>query len=60
MLSSGTLSGGLGALRTMTDEEGLSLREAVDWCGSGVSVREVTRLLRLDGRYERGRDECVG
>ena len=48
------------ALRTMTDEEGLSLREAVDWCGSGVSVREVTRLLRLDGRYERGRDECVG
>jgi hypothetical protein len=48
------------ALRTMTDEEGLSLREAVDWCGSGVSVREVTRLLRLDGRYERGRDERVG
>src|SRR5215207_6392818 len=34
------------ALRTMTDDEGLSLREAVDWCG-GVTVREITRLLRL-------------
>jgi hypothetical protein len=32
------------ALRTMTDEEGLSLREAVEWCG--VTVREITRLLR--------------
>ena len=36
------------ALRTMTDDEGLSVREAVDWCGSGVTVREITRLLRLD------------
>ena len=40
------------ALRTMTEEEGLSLREAVDWCGSGVSVREVTRLLRPDGSHQ--------
>jgi hypothetical protein len=32
------------ALRTMTDDEGLSLRETVDWCGSGVNVREITRL----------------
>ena len=31
----------------MTDQEGLSLREAVDWCGSAVTVREVTRLRRL-------------
>ena len=31
----------------MTDDEGLSVREAVDWCGSGVTVREVTRLRRL-------------
>jgi len=31
----------------MTDEEGLSLREAVDWCGSGVTMREMTRLRRL-------------
>jgi uncharacterized protein HemX len=36
-------------LRTMTKDEGLSLREAADWCGSGVTVREITRLLRLDG-----------
>jgi hypothetical protein len=36
-------------LRTMTKDEGLSLREAADWCGSGVTVREITRLLQLDG-----------
>jgi hypothetical protein len=35
------------ALRTMTDNEGLSLREAVDWGGSGVTVRAMTRLSRL-------------
>jgi hypothetical protein len=35
------------ALKTMTDDEGLSVREAVDWCGSGVTVREVTRLRQL-------------
>jgi hypothetical protein len=35
------------ALQAMTDDEGLSLREAVDWCGSGVTVREMTRLSRL-------------
>jgi hypothetical protein len=28
----------------MTDDEGLSVREAVEWCGSGVTVQEVTRL----------------
>jgi hypothetical protein len=37
----------------------LSLREAVDWCGSGVSVREVTRLLRPDGSHQGGRDAHV-
>jgi hypothetical protein len=37
------------ALRTMTEGEDLSVREAVDWCGSGVTVREITRLLRLAG-----------
>ena len=31
----------------MTDDEGLSVREAIDWCGSGVTAREVTRLGRL-------------
>ncbi len=35
------------ALRTMTDDEGLSAGEAADWCGSGVTTREVTRLRRL-------------
>jgi hypothetical protein len=35
------------ALRMMTDDEGLSFREASDWCGSGaVTVREVARLRR--------------
>ena len=48
------------ALRTMTNEEGLSLREAADWCGSGVTVREITRLLGLDGSHQGGREERVG
>jgi hypothetical protein len=38
------------ALVAMTDEEGLSVREAVDWCGSGVTAREVIRLRRLAQR----------
>jgi hypothetical protein len=40
----------------MTDDEGLSLPEAVDWCGSGITVREISRLLRLDGAHQGGRD----
>ena len=36
------------ALRMMTVDEGLSLREAVDSCGNAVTVPEITRLLRLD------------
>jgi hypothetical protein len=35
----------------MTDDEGLSVREALDWCGSALTVREITRLLRLDGAH---------
>jgi hypothetical protein len=35
------------ALRAMTEDEGLSVREAVEWCGSAVKVRELTRLRRL-------------
>jgi hypothetical protein len=35
------------ALRTMTDDEGLSVREAAGWCGNAVTMREVTRLRRL-------------
>jgi hypothetical protein len=37
------------ALRQMTEVEGLTLSEAVDWCGDEVSVREATRLRRLAG-----------
>jgi hypothetical protein len=44
------------ALRTMTDDEGLSVREAVEWCGGGVTVREITRLLRLGGGHQDDRD----
>lgn len=35
------------ALRELTEREGLSLSEAVEWCGETVSVREATRLRRL-------------
>ncbi len=35
------------ALAEMTGTEGLSLREAVQWCGDGISAREATRLRRL-------------
>jgi hypothetical protein len=48
------------ALRMMTDDESLSLREAVDWCGGVVSVREIARLLRLDGGHQGRRDGRVG
>ena len=48
------------ALRTMTEDEGLSLREVVDWCGSGITVRDVTRLLRLEGSHQGSRDGRVG
>lgn len=35
------------ALRELTEREGLSLSEAVEWCGETVTVREATRLRRL-------------
>jgi hypothetical protein len=44
----------------MTDDEGLSLQEAVDWCGGSVTVREITRLLRLDGDQQSSGDGRVG
>ena len=44
------------ALQTMTDEEGLSLRETAEWCGSCVTVREITRLRRrYDSQQDSGR-----
>lgn len=35
------------ALREMTAVEGLSLREAVEWCGHSVDLREATRLRKV-------------
>ena len=35
------------ALVELTDGEGLSLGEAVEWCGRAVSMREAARLRRL-------------
>jgi len=49
------------ALRKLTEQEGLSLGEAVAWCGKTMTVREATRLRRL--ARERQTDdgsECDG
>jgi hypothetical protein len=35
------------ALHEMTTVQGLTLREAVEWCGDQIGVREATRLRRL-------------
>jgi hypothetical protein len=35
------------ALQAMTGDEGLTLREAVDWCGAGLTLREASRLRRM-------------
>ena len=35
------------ALREMTEDEGVSVREAVEWCGDEITNREATRLRRL-------------
>ena len=35
------------ALRAMTDAEGLSLRDTVEWCGGAITVKEAARLRRL-------------
>lgn len=37
------------ALRQMTEAEGLTLSETVEWCGQEISVREAMRLRRLAG-----------
>ena len=46
------------ALRELTQREGVSLGEAVEWCGETVTVREATRLRRLAGepQADGGRD----
>ncbi len=53
------------ALTQMIEREGLSAREAVQWCGRELTVRDVTRLRRLaaeppadaDAGRAPGRDE---
>ena len=35
------------ALVALTDDEGLSLPEAVEWCGGQLSLREATRLRKV-------------
>ena len=40
------------ALRDMTVGEGLSVREAVEWCGDEITTREAARLRRLAGDSE--------
>jgi hypothetical protein len=48
------------ALRQMIDVEGLTLREAVEWCGEEISMRESTHLRHLtdepDDRQPEQRD----
>ena len=45
------------ALREITEDEGLSVREAVEWCGDEVTTREATRLRRLVGDNGADRSE---
>jgi hypothetical protein len=45
------------ALRQMTGEEGMSVREAVEWCGDEITTREATRLRRLAANGEMGEPE---
>ena len=42
------------ALREMTEDEGLSVREAVEWCGGEITLREATRLRRLSEHVQGG------
>lgn len=35
------------ALQRMTTDEGLTLREAVEWCGDSVDLHEAARLRKL-------------
>jgi hypothetical protein len=42
------------ALREMIEDEGLSVHEAVEWCGDEITTREATRLRRLTENGETG------
>ncbi len=48
------------ALAAMTEVEGLMMREAVDWCGEQINVREATRLRRLVEETESESGESSG
>ena len=48
------------ALRELTEGEGLSLSEAVEWCGETVTVREATRLRRLATEPATGEQDSDG
>lgn len=40
------------ALSRMVENEGLTLREAVGWCGSTLTVRAAARLRGLDSAHD--------
>ena len=41
------------ALRAMPSNEGLTLREAVDWCGAGLTLRDASRRTDQSGGVPR-------
>ena len=47
------------ALRDMAEDEGLSMREAVEWCGGEITTREAKRLRRLVEDVEVGEHNAV-
>ncbi len=49
------------ALRGMTEDEGMGLAEAVQWCGEGMTRREASRLRALvDGGSRSGPVSAAG
>lgn len=46
------------ALRSMVEDEGLSVGEAVRWCGPGLEAREATRLRQLAGDVDQGEEQA--
>ena len=46
------------ALQELTQDEGLPVREAVQWCADQITVREAARLRRVaaDAQQPSGRD----
>ena len=51
------------ALATMVEREGLTLSEAVAWCGLDLPTREAARLRRLgetDGESQGGAEDVTG